>query len=139
VAASSSILLTHERPRDAGEVSVFDINERIERIKAQPDAGGIGMILAHQGIVRAASRAGEPVHGMLLHVDRRRLDEALAEALTWPGVVAVDGCVNEGDLEVGDDIMKVVVAGDVRENVFGALQRLVGIIKKEVVTESEFR
>ena len=118
---------------------MFDISERIERIKARPDAGGIGMILAHQGIVRGTSRAGEPVHGMLLHVDRERFDEALAEALTWPGVVAVDGWVNEGDLKVGDDIMKVVVAGDIRENVFGALQRLVGVIKKDVVTESEFR
>jgi molybdopterin synthase catalytic subunit len=118
---------------------VFDINERIERIKAGPDAGGIGMILAHQGIVRGTSRAGEPVHGMRLHVDRRRFDKALAEARSWPGVIAVDGWVNEGDLEVGDDIMKVVVAGDIRENVFGALQRLVGTIKKDVVTESEFR
>ena len=80
----------------------------------------------------------EPVHGMRLGVDRPRFDRALAEALTWPGVVAVDGWVNEGDLRVGDDIMKVVVAGDIRENVFGALQQLVGIIKKEVVTESEF-
>jgi molybdopterin synthase catalytic subunit len=118
---------------------VFDINERIERIKARPDAGGIGMILSHQGIVRGSSRAGEPVRGMRLHVDQRRFDEAMAEARTWPGVVAVDGWVNEGDLEVGDDIMKVIVAGDIRENVFGALQKLVGTIKKEVVTESEFR
>ena len=120
-------------------MGVFDINERIERIKARPNASGIGMILAHQGIVRGSSRAGDPVHGMLLHVDRRRFEEALAEARDWPGVIAVDGWVNEGDLRVGDDIMKVVVAGDIRENVFGALQRLVGIIKKEVVTESEFR
>ena len=89
--------------------------------------------------MRGTSRAGDAVHGMLLHVDRRRFDDALAEARAWPGVIAVDGWVNEGDLRVGDDIMKVVVAGDIRENVFGALQRLVGIIKKEVVTESEFR
>ncbi len=116
---------------------MFDINERIGRIKGRPDAGGIGMVLAHQGIVRGTSRAGEPVRGMHLHVDRRRFDEALAEALTWPGVVAVDGWVNEGDLKVGDDIMKVVVAGDIRENVIVALQRLVGIIKEDVVTESE--
>jgi molybdopterin synthase catalytic subunit len=118
---------------------VFDINEAIERIKASPEAAGIGMVLAHQGVVRGASRAGEAVHGMHLAVDRQRLAEALAEALAWPGVVAVDGWVNEGDLAVGDDIMKVVVAGDIRENVFGALQRLVGILKSEVVTESEFR
>jgi molybdopterin synthase catalytic subunit len=120
-------------------MSEFDINERIERIKARPEAAGIGMILAHQGVVRGSSRAGEPVDGMRLEVDRERFDRALAEALTWPGVVAVDGWVNEGDLKVGDDIMKVVVAGDIRENVFGGLQRLVGIIKSEVVTESEFR
>jgi hypothetical protein len=35
--------------------------------------------------------------------------------------------------------MKVVVAGDVRGNVIGALQRLVGVIKDEVVTETELR
>ena len=120
-------------------MSEFDINERIECIKAGPKAAGIGMILAHQGVVRGSSRAGEPVHGMRLQVDRRRFDQALEEARTWPGVVAVDGWVNEGDLGVGDDIMKVVVAGDIRENVFGALQCLVGVIKSEVVTESEFR
>ena len=120
-------------------MSQFDINEAIQRIKTRPEAAGIGMILAHQGIVRGSSRDGKPVHGMRLVVDRPRFADALAEALSWPGVVAVDGWVNEGDLTVGDDIMKVVVAGDIRENVFGGLQRLVSIIKNEVVTESEFR
>lgn len=118
---------------------MFDINEVIERVKARPEAAGIGMILAHQGIVRGSSRTGETVHGMHLEVDRRRFDEALAEALTWSGVVAAEGWVNEGDLGVGDDIMKVVVAGDIRENVSAALQRLIAVIKSEVVTESEFR
>ena len=120
-------------------MSEFDVNEAIRRIKANPGAAGVGMILAHQGIVRGSSRAGERVHGMHLKVDRGRFDQALAEARDWPGIVAVDGWVNEGDLKVGDDIMKVVVAGDIRENVFGGLQRLVGVIKSEVVTESEFR
>lgn len=120
-------------------MSAFDINERIQRIKTGPEAAGIGMILAHQGIVRGSSRAGEAVQGMRLSVDRERLAAALDEARAWEGVVAVDGWVNEGDLRVGDDIMKVVVAGDFRENVFGALQRLVAIIKTEVVQESEFR
>ena len=118
---------------------MFDISECIERIKTGPDSCGIGMILAHQGIVRGTSRSGEPVSGMDLSVDHRRFDEALSEARTWDGVVAADGWVNEGRLAVGDDIMKVVVAGDVRGNVIGALQRLVGIIKDEVVTEAELR
>lgn len=47
--------------------------------------------------------------------------------------------MNEGELTVGDDIMKVLVAGDIRENVFSALQRLVRTVKEDVLTESELR
>jgi len=116
-----------------------DVNEWIGEVKARPDAAAIGMILTHQGVVRGTSRAGAPVSGMELAVDRARLGEALAEASTWPGVVAVRAWVNEGSLAVGDDIMKVLVAGDIREHVFGALQRLVGLLKTEVVSEVERR
>ena len=69
---------------------------------------------------------------MRLDVDRDRLAEVLADAASWPGILAVRAWVNEGDLTVGDDIMKVLVAGDIREHVFAALQRLVGLIKDEV-------
>lgn len=116
-----------------------DVTAWIAEIKARPEAAGIGMLLAHQGIVRGSSRSGEPVTGMELGVDRERLAEVLAEAATWPGIVAVRAWVNEGSLAVGDDIMKVLVAGDIREHVFDALQRLVGIVKREVVQELETR
>ena len=121
------------------EMDAPDVNEWIRAVKAQPDAGRIGMILSHQGVVRGASRSGEPVTGMDLTVDRARLAEALAEAATWPGVVAVRAWVNEGSLAVGDDIMKVLVAGDLREHVFDGLQRLVARLKTDVVSEVERR
>ncbi len=126
---------------DAGEeqMDAPDVNEWIRAVKSQPDAGGIGMILSHQGVVRGTSRSGELVTGMDLSVDRPRLAEVLAEAATWPGVVAVRAWVNEGSLAVGDDIMKVLVAGDIREHVFDALQRLVALLKTEVVSEVETR
>jgi molybdopterin synthase catalytic subunit len=76
---------------------------------------------------------------MVLRADRQRLEDVLAEAETWRGVYAVRGWVNEGRLAVGDDIMKVLVAGDIRENVSAALQRLVTVIKNDVVSESELR
>lgn len=114
-----------------------DVNVWMEEIKALPEAAGIGMMLAHRGIVRGTSRAGEVVTGMELKVDRERLGRALEEARSWDGVVAIRAWINEGTLAVGDDIMEVLVAGDIREHVFGALQRLVGIIKSEVVTEFE--
>ena len=42
-------------------------------------------------------------------------------------------------LEVGDDIMYVLIGGDIRPNVVDALQFLVGKIKNECVTEIEKR
>ena len=106
-------------------------------MKSQPGSAAIGMILAHQGIVRGTSRSGEPVNGMSLSADMTRFAEVLAEAGTWPGIFAVRGWVNQGRLSVGDDIMRLVVAGDIREHVFEGLQRLVSLIKTEVVDESE--
>lgn len=111
----------------------------VDEVKALPGSSGIGMILVHEGVVRGTSRSGDPVTGMVLSMDRVRLQKALEEAATWPGVFAVRGWVNEGPLVVGDTIMKVLVAGDIRDNVFGALQRLVACIKNEVVSETEQR
>ncbi|MEI6448591.1 MAG: molybdenum cofactor biosynthesis protein MoaE [Actinomycetes bacterium] len=118
-------------------MSVPDIDDWIRVVKSQPGSSATGMILAHQGIVRGISRSGEPVAGMLLSADLTRFQEVLADAGTWPGIFAVRGWVNEGELSVGDDIMRLVVAGDIREHVFQGLQRLVSLIKAEVVTESE--
>lgn len=115
------------------------IDDWMREVKTQPGSAAIGMMLAHQGIVRGTSRAGEPVRGMQLYTDRSRLEAVLAEARTWPGVMAVRVWTNEGALAVGDDIIKVLVAGDIRDNVFAALERLVGLIKSEVLTESELR
>ena len=114
-----------------------DVNEWFRDINAQAGSDAIGMMLVHRGVVRGTSRAGAAVGGMTLTVDRARLERVLAEAGTWPGVVAVRGWVNEGTLAVGDDIMAVLVAGDIRDNVFSALQRLVATIKTEVVSEAE--
>lgn len=114
-----------------------DVEQWLREVKAQPGSEGIGMVLVHDGVVRGTSRSGDPVRGMRLDVDRDRLAEVLADAASWPGILAVRAWVSEGDLTVSDDIMKVLVAGDIREHVFGALQRLVGLIKNEVVIETE--
>jgi len=123
-----------------GEVtSTTKADDWIHEVKARPGFAAIGMILAHQGIVGGTSRSGAPVRGMLLRADRGRLEDVLAEVGTWPGVFAVRGWVNEGTLSAGDEIMKVRVAGAIRDNVFAALQRLVSLIKNEVLSESELR
>lgn len=122
-----------------GDVDDADVSRWIEDVKARPGSSAVGMLLTHHGVVRGTSRSGEPVRGMNLSVDHDRLERALFDAADWPGIFAVKGWVDEGELAVGDDIMRVLVAGDIRENVFAALQWLVEIIKTEVVIESELR
>jgi molybdopterin synthase catalytic subunit len=107
--------------------------------KREASAADVGMYLCHNGVVRSYSRDGRPVISMDLSVDRERLDELVSTARMMEGVSIVRVWVNEGHLEVGDDIMYVMVGGDIRPNVIEALTALVGMIKSEVVTETEQR
>ena len=50
---------------------------------------------------------------------------------------SVDAWLKEGLLEMGDDIMYVLIGGDIRPRVVDALQYLVGRIKNECVVETE--
>ncbi|HOT23265.1 MAG TPA: molybdenum cofactor biosynthesis protein MoaE [Thermoleophilia bacterium] len=128
-----------DRWEGGGRMDAGDVGDWIQEIKAEPGSAAVGMMLVHQGVVRGTSRSGYPVRGMVLAADRARLERALDEAAESPGIFAVRGWVNEGELAVGDDIMKLLVAGDVREHVFAALERLVTTVKREVVTETELR
>jgi molybdopterin synthase catalytic subunit len=109
----------------------------LDEIKSGPDSALIGMYLMHNGVVRGTARDGTPVSAMDLSYDAGRLRTIMAEIEARPGVVAVKVWINQGRLAVGDDIMRVLLAGDIRENVFGALQELVRLIKTECVKEWE--
>jgi len=109
----------------------------LDEIKSGPDSARIGMYLMHNGVVRGTARDGSPVAGMDLSYDRGRLAEVVEQVEARQGVIAVRVWINEGRLSIGDDIMYALVAGDIRENVFGALQELVRLIKTEVVKEWE--
>ena len=69
--------------------------------------------------------------------DRDKVARALEEARALPGIYHVRLWLNEGDLALGDDIMLVLVGGDIRPRVIDALQFLVGKIKNECVVEQE--
>jgi len=53
------------------------------------------------------------------------------------GILYIKIWLNEGELQVGDDIMYVLIGGDIRPHIVDALQYLVGRIKDECVTETE--
>ena len=85
-----------------------------------------------QGLADAA-----PVTGMAFDYDRERLEEAIAETRTMLGIYYVRVWLNRGQLRVGDDIMLVLIGGDIRPRVVDALQYLVGQIKNQCVRELE--
>ena len=117
----------------------------LREAKADPGAAGCGMYLMHNGTVRQTARAkvrhGEqdtrPVRGMQFGYDRERVDEVIAQTRAMDGVGYVRVWLNEGELSLGDDIMLVLVGGDIRPHVIDALQYLVGRIKNECVLEQE--
>ena len=103
-----------------------------------------GMYLFHNGVVRATAkrtaRLGEdapPVRGMVFDYDEVKAAAAIENARAMPGIRYVRVWLNRGKLAVGDDIMLVLVGGDIRPHVVDALQALVEEIKTYCVTETE--
>ena len=87
--------------------------------------------------VRSGDETAAPVRGMLFSYDKEKVEAAVAETYKLDGVYYVRVWLNEGELSVGDDIMFVLVGGDIRPHVIDALQYLVGKLKTECVSEQE--
>lgn len=121
------------------------IDEWLKEAKAHPMALQEGMFLVHNGIVRQTPKAkvrqglddGSLVKGMEFAYDAMKVDSVITETYKMDGIFYVKVWLNEGLLEVGDDIMYVLIGGDIRPHVVDALQFLVGKIKTECVTEIE--
>jgi len=114
------------------------IDKWIAEIKQEADPEELGMILVHNGIVRATSKDGNVVEGMNLSVDHARLQDLIRQYNSCEGIAAIRAWLNEGRLQVGDTIMYVLVAGRFRTDVLPAFEALISAIKKEVVIEKEF-
>lgn len=121
------------------------LDEWLREAKADPAAAECGMFLCHNGVVRSTARAKvrqgrqdvDAVTGMWFDYDEEKADEAIAEARQMPGIYYVRVWLARGELSVGDDIMLVLIGGDIRPHVIDALQKLVGTLKGQCVTERE--
>lgn len=121
------------------------IDAWLKEAKAHESAPRIGMYLTHNGIVRQSAKAkvrfGDeaalPVTGMYFSYEPEKVDAIIAETYKMEGIHYIRVWLNEGELTVGDDIMYVLIGGDIRPHVVDALQYLVGRIKNECVVEKE--
>ena len=70
-------------------------------------------------------------------MNRSEIERVRLWAESQPGIVAVEVEAFEGEFHVGDDLLYVVVAGDVRENVFAVMRETVERIKADGVSKTE--
>ena len=117
----------------------------LQEAKAHESAPKIGMYLTHNGIVRQSAKAKvrqgdentKPVAAMDFAYDRTKVDAVVEETLQMNGIYYLKVWLNEGLLQVGDDIMYVLIGGDIRPHVVDALEYLLSRIKGECVKETE--
>ncbi len=114
------------------------IDRWLKEIKKAAKPEGLGMILVHNGIVRATSKQGAPVGGMKLDYDEEKLEQLKSAMLKREGIEAIRVWINKGELRIGDDIMLVLVAGRYRTDVLPVFQELLSTIKGEIVSEVEW-
>ncbi len=117
----------------------MNIANLIDQIKNHPDYDKAGMILCHNGVVRGTSRDGRKVSGLSISVDYETLQQVVDEHKKRPGIIEILVEIVAGkDLAVGDDVMHLVVAGDIREHVISTLSDTLNAIKSTVTSKTEF-
>lgn len=117
----------------------------LQEARQDKNAGMVGMYLTHNGVVRATAKSAvregnthaRPVAAMHFSYDTEKLGLAIADAYELPGVYYVRAWLNEGKLQVGDDLMYLLIGGDIRPHAVAALEYLLDRIKGECVTEEE--
>ena len=124
---------------------VPSIDAWLREAKAHETAPLCGMYLTHNGTVRQTAKAkvryGEEktkeVTGMLFSYDEEKVNAVIADTYKMEGIYYIKVWLNEGELSMGDDIMYVLIGGDIRPRVVDALQYLVSRVKNECVVETE--
>ena len=117
----------------------------LREAKAHESAPKCGMYLTHNGTVRRTAKAKvrygaedtKEVTGMIFSYDEEKVNAVISDAYGLEGIYYIRVWLNEGELVIGDDIMYVLIGGDIRPRVVDALNYLVGRIKDECVVETE--
>ncbi len=117
----------------------MNIMQLLEQIKKHPEFDQVGMILCHNGVVRGTSRDGRKVSGLRVAVDHVKLKQIIEMKKKLPGIIEILVHINENrNLAVGDDLMYLIVAGDIRDRVLTALSETLNLIKSTVTRKTEF-
>lgn len=117
----------------------MDISKTIANLKKRPDFNDkVGMILIHNGTVRNWSRKDhQQVAALETTVDQETIERLRQEYLEQQGIYDIIVEARSGCFAPGDDLLFILVAGDLRENVKPVLAGLLDRIKAEAVSKNE--
>jgi len=117
----------------------MDISARIAEMKQHPEfTNKVGMVLVHNGVVRAWSRqGGKEVVSLEVIPDHDKIEEIRQEFLRKPGIFDIAIEALEGRFVPGDDLLYIIVAGDIRENVKPVLSELLDRVKAGPISKKE--
>jgi molybdopterin synthase catalytic subunit len=117
----------------------MDINKIIQDLKNRPEfTANVGMILIHNGVVRNWSRQDKAaVIAVEVAPDHKKIAALRQEYLGYPGIFEIIIEAQSGRLQPGDDLLFIIVAGDIREHIKPVLAELLDRIKAEAVHKTE--
>ncbi len=117
----------------------MDINKAIAELKQRPGfADNVGMMLIHNGVVRSWSRnEHKNVGSITIRQDKEKIRAICQEMEQQPGIFAIVWDALEGEFKPGDDVLFLIVAGDIREHVKATFAELLDRIKSEGVSKQE--
>lgn len=117
----------------------MDITKTIQELKKRPEfTENVGMILIHNGVVRDWSRRDRAkVTALEVQPNIEKIEALRQEYLQRPGIFEIIVEAKSGTMQPGDDLLYIIVAGDIRENIKPVLAELLDRIKAEAVNKRE--
>ncbi len=116
----------------------MDISKAIAALKQEPGfTEHVGMVLVHNGVVRGTSRDGHKVSSITITPNIQKMQAICQEMEKRPGIFRIVSHANTGEMFPGDDILFLIIAGDIRENVKATFAELLDKIKSEAVFKQE--
>ncbi len=117
----------------------MDISKAIAELKKEEGfTENVGMVLVHNGVVRAWSRKDRSQVGRIEVIpDHDRIESIRQRYVKSQGIFRIVVQANSGVLKPGDDLLFIIVAGDIRENVKPVLSDILDELKKEAITKKE--
>ena len=117
----------------------MDISKTIAKMKERPDfTDNVGIILIHNGTVRNWSRKDRSkVTALETTVDEHLVEQLRRQYKQKTGIYEIIIETHSGRFRPGDDLLFIIVAGDLREHIKPVLAELLDRIKAEAISKRE--